>query len=398
MNDHSDTVKHNEDKKFVMKQSYKVDLQRSDMCRFLKNKTGKIIGSLLLVDLFCSVYLFFHHSCLGEFSFYEDQKAAKYEDVISQALTKRALPPFMDISFCSLNFTEAMSLHIIALFLVKFSILFLFLYQYRKLVPKWIERLGSWPKKTGKRLESIFSKYKKECKAQRQKIAALKNKVQAHKRLSQKYDAYQKKKLEKISDLSRILIHSFKAGHFLSNSEVLRLLKEIRETSFFLQENNFSTAQAETISVSDFITNIEKMLQWDLIKNNITLDVHYDTSQENSLTTDPFLLELMLLGFLKSILFYLYKGSKISLFLESKREQIQLKIQIRGHLVHDWYPLTNMSFDYGGFTLQGKKILSLLQVLNASVSSTSQEDFLVTISSLSDKKAFAHDNVVILKI
>lgn len=381
-----------------MKRSCRVGLQRSDMCRFLKNKTGKIVGSLFLGDLFCSGCLFFHHSCLGEFSFYEGQKAAKYESVISQELTKGALPPFVDVSFCSLNFNEAIYPHIIILFFIKFGILFLFLYQYRKLIPKWIGHLGSRLKKTGEKSGSFFNKYKKECKAQGQKIVALKNKVQAHKRLWQKYDAYQKKKLEKISDLSRILIHSCKAGHFLSNSEVLRLLKEIRETSFLLQENDFSTAEAETISVSDFVTNIQKMLQWNLIKNNITLDVHYDTSQEISLTTDPFLLEIVLLGFLKSILFYLYKGSKISLFLESRRGQIQLKIQLKGHLIHDWYPLTNTSFDYGGFTLQGKKILSLLQVLNASVSSTSQEDFLVTISSLSNKKSFAHDNVVMLKI
>ena len=72
-----------------MKQPYKSVLQRSDMCRFFKNKVGRVFRVTLLIDLLLLASLFFHHYCyLAEFESDKSQKAVKSDYLGSRKINK----------------------------------------------------------------------------------------------------------------------------------------------------------------------------------------------------------------------------------------------------------------------------------------------------------------------
>lgn len=378
-----------------MKRSLRFGLQRSDKCRFLKARIRKVIRSLFLMDLFFSFCLLFHQSCLKKSCFYENQRAVINKKTIPQGATFDEVPSALDSTFTSLDFWGYIPAQILVIISLKLLVLTLFLYQNGPLLKKKISKLTT-AFKTLKNSLFGFSR-NHENRELLIKVTALQRRILAQNRLSQQYDSYKQEKLEKISDLSRILIHSYKAGNFLSHCETLKLLKEIKQTAFSLSEKQFTPTKLQTIEIDDFLDKVQAMLHWTLIKNEIQLEIKVDKSHNITLFSDPFLLEILILGFLKSVLFYLYKGSKITLSVTKEENQVHLNLFFNGQMAHNWYPLRNTSFGYGDLMLTGKKIMSLMGPLKTTVSIPSPTNAVITLSSLQTPYPNKNDNVVLLK-
>lgn len=230
--------------------------------------------------------------------------------------------------------------------------------------------------------QEALSKTQEESEALRKKLTVLQDRHQAQRKLCERCDAYKCGKLEKITDLTNIVLHSFNNSRFLNNEEVSHLLEEVSKTSRTLKEGRFEITTSEPVSFVELLQKAQNHLQWELIKGSIVMNIRYDRDQNFLLTTDPFLLEVLLLGLLKSMLFSLYAGSILTVSVQESKNCLTLLIDLRGHVIDEWYPLSNRVFDYGRFFLTGNQIHDLLKKLKTSIVTVSAEKVVITIENL----------------